>query len=75
MVIGGSCPHCGAAIYYASPWMAVIPPPPQYTCTCRLAASTPSFPFGPQIPPTDTACPGGFDMGVVLTDSTRIHYA
>lgn len=35
----GSCPKCGAPIYAPTIWMAVIPPPPQYTCACAAAAS------------------------------------
>lgn len=32
----GSCPHCGAPIYLESPWWGITPPPPVYSCACRL---------------------------------------
>jgi hypothetical protein len=44
----GSCPHCGAPIYAPADWLAVIPPPSQYTCTCRYA-------HGYQDPKTQTS--------------------
>ena len=28
------CPHCGAPIYVPSVWWAVVPPTPEYTCSC-----------------------------------------
>lgn len=31
----GNCPHCGAPIYVQSPWWAVTPPPPVYSCDCK----------------------------------------
>ena len=30
----GSCPKCGAPIYAETPWWAITPPPPIYTCNC-----------------------------------------
>ena len=33
----GECPHCGAPIYSPGMWHGILPPPPQYTCNCRLA--------------------------------------
>lgn len=28
------CPKCGAPIYVPMIWHGVIPPPPEYSCTC-----------------------------------------
>jgi hypothetical protein len=33
---GGTCPHCGAAIWYPAAWFSITPPPPSYGCSCRL---------------------------------------
>jgi hypothetical protein len=36
---GGTCPHCGAAIWYPAAWWNIMPPPPTYSCSCRLATA------------------------------------
>lgn len=33
----GTCPRCGAPIYTYAVWHAVTPPPPIYSCQCRLS--------------------------------------
>jgi len=33
----GTCPRCGAPIYTHAVWHSVTPPPPIYSCQCRLS--------------------------------------
>jgi hypothetical protein len=34
--VASYCPHCGAPIYVPMSWGGVTPPPPSYSCDCRL---------------------------------------
>lgn len=49
----GSCPGCGAPIYVPTVWHGVTPPPPHYTCECRMRPLPMPIVIPPYAPPRD----------------------